>query len=222
MTDRDALLDDAFRARFMRRMGHAIQHDLRSPLQGLGLCIDLVQRSVQPLAAHDPARVSIEKAVGMARRELERLERTARRLMSDAGILEEEVTRFDLVQLVREAAHHFVIETAMRGVQFVVTLPDGPVHVSGPRAEIGRTLLVCIVDAVDTVPDAGRIEVTLRSDGDHAAVEVLGAMAGEAPAGDAQSFAAMGLRYARACVEAREGQFISGNGSTSLRFPLAA
>lgn len=230
MSDLDAVLDDAFRVRFMRRMGNAVQHDLRSPLQGLGFCLDLVQKSAQALPTGDPARASIEKAVATARRELERMERTALGLMADAGIVQDEISRFDLARLTREVAHHFVTETAMRGVQFVVSAPQEPVFVSGPRAEIGRAIMVCIVDAVDSVPDAGRIEVTVRADGERAAVEVLGTAALDAPAAkgtDAHSFAAMGIRYARSCVEAHGGEFISEDRdlsrhrATGLRFPLA-
>ena len=230
MTGLDALLDDAFRVRFMRRMGNAMQHDLRSPLQGLGLCLDLVQKSAQALPAGDAGRASIERGVAMARRELERMEHTALGLMADAGIVQDDISRFDLGSLTREVAHHFVTETAMRSVQFVVSAPQEPVFVSGPRAEIGRAIVVCIIDAVDSVPDAGRIEVTVRADGDHAAVEVLGPAASDDSAAkdaDAHSFAALGIRYARSCARAHGGEYISEardfarQRATGLRFPLA-
>lgn len=229
MSDFDAVLHDAFRTRLMRRMGHAVRHDLRSPMQGMSLCLDLVQKSVDALAAGDPARVAIEKAVAMARRELVRMEHTTRGLLCDAGILEDGATRFDLAQLTREVAHHFVTEAAMRGVELALSVPPEPVYVSGRRAEISRALLVCIVDALDSVPDGGRTEIALRANGERAAVEVLVATPGAGPRpqdADEYSFASMGLRIAREWVEARGGEFISEergparHRATGVRLPL--
>jgi signal transduction histidine kinase len=222
------LLHDAFRARLMRRMGHAVQHDLRSPVQGLSMCLDLVQKSIAGMAAGDPARVAIEKAVSMARRELERMEQTSRDLLTDAGILEEEATRFDLAQLTRDVAHHFRTEAAMRGVELVLDMPAQPVHVNGSRSEIGRAILVCIVDALDTVPDGGRAEVEVRGDGGHASVVARGGVAGngERVRGEKEaSFASMGLEVVRECVVRLGGEFVREDSpgarrATVMRLPL--
>jgi signal transduction histidine kinase len=224
----DAVLEDAFRTRLIRRMGNTFQHDLRSPLQGLGFCLDVMQKNVASMAEGDPAKAAMDKAVGLARRELARLERNARDLLTEAGIFEEDDLRFDLAQLAREIAQHFVTEAAMRGVGFTVSAPREALDVQGSRTRIGRAILVCVVDALDSAPDGGNVQIAVRTIDGRAAVEVSCAAQGVPPDGaDPNSLYAIGERYTRKAIEASGGEFKpgdrtpGGDRSTCVHLPLA-
>ena len=229
MSEFDAVLRDALRARLLRRMGHAVQHDLKLPVQGLYWCLDLALRGVATLSEGETARTQVEKAMATARKELARLEHTSRTLLADAGILEDEETRFDLAALTQDLTRHFATEAAVRKVQFVASLPLEPVPVRGPRSEIGQAVLACVVAAFDRVPAGGRVEVGVRVDGNSAVVDVYDeSPAKEAVAASAgeYSLASIALRIARQSVESRGGEILSEergharHRATSMRLPL--
>jgi signal transduction histidine kinase len=212
MNDLDAIFRDALRARLLRRMGAAVQHDLKSPVQGLSWCLDLIGRGASEMDPADPRRQQIDKALTMARNELSRMERNSRALLADAGILDDEEARFDLAELARELTRHFTTEAAMREVALVLDIPDYPVYVRGWRGEIGQALLVRIVIALDTVASGGRLEVGLRVDGNRAVIEVLGGTPEEAAG---RTLAGLGLGMANR-VESTGGEF----SSRCVRLPL--
>ncbi len=217
MNDLDAIYRDALRARLLRRIGDAVQHDLKSPVQGLSWCLDLAGRGVSDLDPGDPRRQQVEKALAMARKELGRMERNARALLADAGILEDEEARFDLAELTRELTRHFTTEAAMREVALVLSVPEQPVYVRGRRGEIGQALLACIVPALDAVASGGRTEVSVRIEGDRAVIEVAdGGPAIETGDDSGDTLASLGLYIARQSVESRGGEF----SSRCVRLPL--
>ena len=229
MSELDAVLRDALRARLLRRMGHAVQHELKSPVQGLYHCLDVALQGVAALPEGETARRQVEKAVAIARKELARLERSSRILLTDAGILEDEEALFDLAELTRELTRHFATETAMHKVQLVVSLPAEPVRVRGSRGEIGQIILACIVAALDRVGAGGCVEVGVRIDGGRAEVDVLDDAPPDAAAAGSESeytLASIALRIARQCVEARGGEFVTEERgparrrATRVRLPL--
>jgi signal transduction histidine kinase len=226
MSELDAVLRDAIRVRLLRRMGHAVQHDLKAPVQGISWSLDLAQRAAAKPEVDDATREQINKAVAMARRELARLERNARGLLADAGVLDEEDEAFDLGELVRELARHFVTEAAMRELQLVVAVPEGPVPVQGPRTDVAQALLVCLVNALDALPTGGRAELIVRFDGDDATVEILD----DAPEGEKPgeySLAELGTRIAHDALDACGGRLHieerarPWRRATCVRMPLA-
>ena len=209
-------------------MGHAVQHDFRSPIQGIQWSLDLALKGMEQSGCDEKARAQVEKAVGMARKELARLERTSRTLLIEAGVVDEDMEDFDLVELTRDAARHFVTEAAMREVQLTVTAPSEAIGVRGPRAEIAQAMLACLVRSLDAVPSGGTAEILMRRDGNEVLVEILDSGSGEPPSdGDEYSIAALGMRMARETVEARGGQIHSGQHaetrrrSTCIRLPLS-
>lgn len=220
----DDLQRDALRARLLKRMGPAVQHDLKSPVQGLYWSLELAMKGVGHPGCDEKARAQVEKAVAMARKELARLERTSRGLLLDAGVMEEEATRFDLAELMRELTRHFVTEAAMREVQLVVNAPAEPVLVHAQRAEISQALLACIVRSLDAVPSGGTVEVTLEQSGGSARVEVSDTASGAKE--PEESLGALGLRIARATLEARGGELRSsqevGRRRVCIRLPVSA
>lgn len=199
-------------------MGHAVQHDFRSPIQGIQWSLDLALKGIEQSGCDEKARAQVEKAVSMARKELARLERTSRTLLVEAGVVDEDTEDFDLVELTRDAARHFVTEAAMREVQLTVNAPSEAIGVCGPRAEIAQAMLTCLVRTLDAVPAGGAAEIVLRREGNDVLVEILDSGSDDpASEADEYSIAALGMRMARETVEARGGQIHSGHHAETRR-----
>ena len=126
MNDLEEVYRDAVTTRLMRRMGHALEHDLKSPVQGIYWALELALKSVSAPGVDEKTRAQVEKAVTMARKELVRLERTSRAFLNDSGISESEgQTRIDLSELARETVRHFVTDAAIRNVRSRTGQRDG-------------------------------------------------------------------------------------------------
>jgi len=227
MTDMEGVYRDAVTTRLMRRMGHALEHDLKSPVQGIYWALELALKSVSAPGTDEKVRAQVEKAVTMARKELTRLERTSRAFLSDSGISEHEGdTRIDLSELARETVRHFVTDAAIRNVRLTVDVPNEPVFVFGPRAGISQAVLTCVLHSLDSVPDGGTAEVMLKANGTHATIEIVDD-AGEAAEGqDPFGLGVLGMRIARVFVEGHGGEMKSapapegGRRTTCLRLPV--
>lgn len=205
MNDLDALARDALRVRLLRRMGHAVQHDLKSPVQGVSWSLDLAQRAIARAGVDDATREQVQKALTMARKELARLERNARDLLTDAGVAEDEEASCDIADLARELARHFVTEAAMRDLQLVVAVPDECVIVQGSRSEVAPALLACLVNTFDGLGVGGRAEIVVRTEGDYARIEIVDD--GPEPAGAGEySLATLGRRLTDQAVRSCGGE----------------
>jgi len=228
MSEPDEVLRDALRARLLRRMGHAVQHDLKSPVQGIYWSLELALKGVSGPEVNEQTRAQVEKAVNMARKELARLERTSKTFLADAGIADESESGFDLAELARETVRHFVTEAAMRDVRLSVDTPAEPVLVHAPRAEIAQAVLTCIVHALDCVPAGGSAEVAVRRENGRAVVDVRYDTAAQPAGDDEYALGTMGLRIARQWIELRGGELSLGAGPngqgclTCVRLPADA
>jgi len=227
MSDIEGVYRDAMTTRLMRRMGHALEHDLKSPVQGIYWALELALKSVSGAGADDKVRAQVEKAVLMARKELTRLERTSRAFLTDSGISDHEGdVRIDLTDLARETVRHFVTDAAIRNVRLTVDVPTEPVYVLGPRAGVAQAVLTCVLHSLDSVPDGGAAEVVLRSNGTHATIEIADDASQSAGHDDPFGLSVLGMRIARHFVETQGGEMKSkpapegGRRMTCLCLPI--
>jgi signal transduction histidine kinase len=226
MSDLDAVYRDAMTTRLLRRMSHALQHDLKSPVQGIYWSLELALKGVSGEGVDAKTRAQVEKAVSMARKELARLERTSRTFLADAGISDEGAARFDLADLAKETVRHFVTDAAMRNVRLTVDTPPDAVYVHAPRAEIAQAVLTCVLHSLDSVPTGGTAEVFVRREGANAVMEVTDNATQAADAATEFGMGTLGLRIARQFVEAHGGELRTrpaeggGRRMTCVRLPL--
>lgn len=227
MSDLEAIYRDALTTRLLRRMSHALQHDLKSPVQGIYWSLELALKGVSGENVDAKTRAQVEKAVSMARKELARLERTSRTFLADAGIADEGEARFDIADLAKETVRHFVTDAAMRNVRLVVDVPSEAIYVLAPRAEIAQAVLTCVLHSLDSVPDGGLSEVFVRRENGFVVIEVADDAALASVPADEFALGTLGMRLARDFVEARGGEFSTrpaGGGKrrmTCVKLPVA-
>lgn len=202
----EAIYRDAMTTRLLRRMSHALQHDLKSPVQGIYWSLELALKGVSAEGVDEKARAQVEKAVTMARKELARLERTSKTFLADAGIADEGETRFDIADLAKETVRHFVTDAAMRNVRLTVDAPE-PIYVRGPRADIAQAVLTCVLHSLDAAPTGGLAEVFVRRENGMAVIECADDAPDAAHASDEFGLGTLGMRIAKGFVEARGGEF---------------
>lgn len=204
--DLESIYRDAMTTRLLRRMSHALQHDLKSPVQGIYWSLELALKGASAEGIDPKAKAQIEKAVTMARKELARLERTSRTFLADAGIADEGEARFDISDLAKETVRHFVTDAAMKNVRLTVEAPPEPVYVRAPRADVAQAVLTCVLHSLDSVQPGGLSEVFVRRENGQVLIEVADDATEGADATDPFGIGTLGMRIAKEFVAARGGE----------------
>jgi signal transduction histidine kinase len=140
-----------------------VAHDLRNPISALSLSVALIAPD-QPL----PPEASIRRTVELVRRQLKKLERMVNDFMEmtkvDAGELELQIGRQDLVPLVREVVDLFDATEPQPRID--VSLPTSAVWVAGDALRIEQVITNLISNALKYSPSVRKVEVGLRPSGD--------------------------------------------------------
>ena len=146
-----------------------VAHDLRNPISALGLSVALIAPD-QPL----PPEPSIRRTIELVRRQLKKLERMVSDFVDmtkvEAGQLELQLGRHDLVALVREVVDLF--DATEPEPRIEVVLPSASVWVEGDALRIEQVVTNLISNALKYSPSTRKIEVGLRYRGDEASLYV--------------------------------------------------
>lgn len=136
-----------------------VAHDLRNPISALSLSVALIAPD-QPL----PPEASIRRTIELVRRQLKKLERMVNDFMEltkvDAGALELQLGRHDLVLLVREVVDLFDATEPESRIE--LSLPSSPVWIDGDALRIEQIITNLISNALKYSPGVRKVEVSVR------------------------------------------------------------
>lgn len=156
----DALQADLRLASQMRRLALAHQqaaHDIRAPLNAIGLNLDLVR---QQLAETDDAEFALER-IGIVKREVSRLTRMIQMVVSQSGVPRESVRRFDLRRLVREVISLVRPQARNAKVRLTAQMASEAVPVLGARDLLKQAVVNLVMNGLEAMPDGGALHLTV-------------------------------------------------------------
>ena len=156
--------------RALGQMAAGVSHDLKNILNPISLHLQFVQR-----ASDRGDSKGVKESVSEIKQVLARGVQTIE-LLRDYGRQERErkVESLELDALVREAIAIATPRMAARGGRKnpIVEELDGPPHVNGQSGEIVGALVNLLINAIDAMPDGGKITVRSGSDREHVWLEV--------------------------------------------------
>ena len=194
---------------------HMIVHDMRSPLLGLQLTVDLLAMSEpahksENAESLDTARQAVSVLIEMVNQMLDvsRLE---------SGHIELYKTSCDLAALIRLVVDSYRVQA---GARTLIMQTSGPVSTDLDEDLIRRVLANLVGNALKFTPADGRISIGASASGDMVRVEVTDTGPGIAPEDQQKIFAkfgqldspqkrrgsGLGLTFAKMAVEAHGGQ----------------
>ncbi|MAM59903.1 HAMP domain-containing sensor histidine kinase [Maritimibacter sp. UBA3975] len=145
----------------LRQVTTDIAHDLRTPLQRIGV-------TLQDLEARLPEGETRDLA-GAAAEEADRAVSVFRALLQiaqiEGGTSRERLRPVDLAAIATRIAELYEPSAEDRGDSFVVEVPDAPVDVTGDPDLIGQALANLIENALRHTPPGGDIRVAVTPDG---------------------------------------------------------
>jgi signal transduction histidine kinase len=205
--------------RVLNRLHAVLSHDLRSPLNGMVLNLDLLRTSLEDELRHgddEELRRRRQRYIQVLQSELSRLSRAVQTIIAQTVPPSLVRERYDLARLATDVVGLTAPLAARHGVRVEHTLPASPTMVAGHRDRIHQALLNVVLNAIEAMNAGGllHIEITagpdevrvrVRDDGPGMAAELL-ARAFEPSITTKADRPGLGLYIARSNAEADGGQ----------------
>lgn len=227
----------AAQLRALTRVYRGVAHDLRAPLNAMVLNLELLRRSLDPTT---PRREDLEarqqKWVGVIEQEIQRLRRALDVLLAQTAPPSEKAEPFDLRGVLEEIEALLFPQARQQQVEVHVSVPEDMCTVVGHRDQVKQSALNVAINALEAMPDGGRLSLTLERDGDRAHVRIADSGPGIPPELRDKIFdmhfttketgTGIGLYVARSMFEAQGGTLAvsstSAEGTTfELELPLS-
>lgn len=158
LTRQSELEHDLRRSERLSALGRLIAgvaHEVRNPLAAIKLKVQMARRAkTEPDKLDDTFRVISE--------EIDRLDTLVRRLLEFGRTRPLELSKIDLRELVRRRAALFNDVAERAGVRIEILLPADTVVVEGDRERLAQVLDNLIQNALDAMPDGGRLAISCQ------------------------------------------------------------
>jgi signal transduction histidine kinase len=199
----------------LARLARAAEHDLRGPLNAIGLHLELLRDEVK---AGVPADASAEETVAVLHREFQRFSALFEAFARRSRPSDDVRTTFDFRELLGEVHARLAALAKQRRVAVVVLTPPAPAQLfTGCRTQLEHALLFAALNGIDAMPDGGTLTLATAAAPDGVVrVQITDTGAGIAPEvlpkiwdlhfTTRAGAAGLGLPVARAIVEEHGGR----------------
>jgi signal transduction histidine kinase len=138
------------------QLAASVAHEVRNPVTAVKMLVDLALRP------QDPKPLTRED-LGVIRGELARLEQTVQSFLDFARLPALHRTNCDVREVVQQAAGLVQARCRQQNIEVAVSLPDTPVATFVDRDQLRTVLVNLFLNALDAMPQGGRLEVTLEA-----------------------------------------------------------
>lgn len=156
------------------RVTAGVAHEVKNPLNSMRLWLEV-------LKANMPVDPEPQQAVKMLDSEIDRLDRAVKTFLNFTKPVELKLEETDLSALLEEVAEAAKPSIASAGLEMRADLPDDLPPVLLDRQLIHQAVLNLLLNACDFTDAGGRIELTLRRDGEFAMISVADTGRGISP-----------------------------------------
>ncbi len=172
----------ATQMRGLARVYGALAHELKAPLGAMGLNLELLSEAVEADAHGDPAVRSRQvRYTQVLREELARLNRSLVAVLNQTTSLAETREPFDLRELIQGLETLLAPQAKQQRVGLEVQVPESELRVAGHRDRLKQALLNIATNALEVMPDGGRMGMSLARDDGRAVIAIRDSGPGIAP-----------------------------------------
>lgn len=206
------------------QLAAGVAHEVRNPLTSIKLLVqaELTESSKGGMSAED---------LKIIEQEVLRMERSLQSFLDYARLTDPERRMIDLATAVQSVMGLVRVRASQQRVMLQLNSPDNGVQVSADMNQMQQVLLNLMLNALDAMPQGGRITVTLTSTADHAELTVDDTGPGISTSMASRLFQpfattketglGLGLVMARRIVEAHLGEMsVESNKGAGARFRI--
>lgn len=163
----------AIQMRGLGRFYAALAHDLKAPLNAMVMNLELLDQAILKAEADEtPTFDRQRRYIEVLRNEVFRFDRQLRTLLSHAAAPSHALEEFGLAALIRDLATLVEPQARRQRIDFTVSLPDSEVYFTGHADRIKQALLNIVINAMEAMPDGGKLSIELKSEGGQVRISV--------------------------------------------------
>src|SRR5947209_746240 len=155
----------------MGQLAAGVAHEVRNPLTAIKLLVEAGLRSRRP-------RPLGEEDLRIIHREVARLERTVQGFLDFARLPSSERAPCDLRGVLEQARELVRVRAREQSVELLASAPPEPVLAVVDRMQLGIVLVNLFLNALDAMPNGGRLEATLAEPGEDGTIRLTVADSG--------------------------------------------
>ena len=160
----------ATKLRTLSRLYLGVAHDLKAPLNAMGLNLALLQSSLQDERSGDEERRRHWAQV--VEQELGRLQRELERLLAQTAPSREEVEEYDLRCVLEEVQALLAPQGKQQGVRILLEVPPAVVKIRGRQDLVKQALLNVALNALEASPESGTVRLELQVQDQRALIRI--------------------------------------------------
>lgn len=149
---------DMLRAEQLAAVGQlaaSVAHEVRNPLTSVKMLVELALRKQNP-------KPLTEKDLEVIGREITRLEHTVQGFLDFARLPQPKRAACDIREVIANAVELVRARARQQRVEICVRSSNEPVILEIDREQLGTVLVNLLINALDAMPDGGRMEVSLE------------------------------------------------------------
>jgi len=160
----------AERLALVGRMASVVAHEVRNPLNSIALNVDLLNEMISEVNQAEGDR--FENVIGAVQREIDRLSEITGEYLKFGRLPKGVLGPCDVCRVVRETGTFMESELTGEGVSMDLRTPDKPLVVVADEAQLRQALLNVLRNAVEAMPDGGKIIVEAAGKGERVVLSV--------------------------------------------------
>lgn len=153
-------LSRAQRLSGLGRLAAALAHEIRNPLNALGLGLQRIQRELLP--PEGEGQEALGRITALMRDEVRRLNALVEEFLAASPETRGPPGPLSLSEVVRQTLCLVEDEARARGVRVAARLPPSECRILGDRDKLRQALLNLLRNALEAIPGEGEVEVTLE------------------------------------------------------------
>lgn len=162
-------LREASRLQAIARLTGSVAHEVRNPLGAIGIHLEQLRRRVSKMQDQDP---QAEERIGVIREEIARLDEILREWLHLTAPEERAAAEASVNDVLSSVGRLLRVEARHQGVELVVDLPGESPLVTLNVARLRQVLLNLSLNALQAMPDGGRLTLAARQEGSFVMLEV--------------------------------------------------
>ncbi len=170
-----ALADERLDA--VKTLAAGVAHEIGNPLNALTIHLQLLKRELAHVADNEQ-RESLSELTEIATREVGRLDGILRRFLAAIRPTKPTLVKGDLAEVLQRTLAVLAADMEQRRIDFTETLPSNLPEVFLDGAQLEQVFFNLLKNAMDAVPDGGRIGLTATVDDGWVGVTIMDSGAG--------------------------------------------
>lgn len=168
--EEDTLADERLAA--VKTLVAGVAHEIGNPLNALTIHLQLLERALRKLP-DDVTRENLQELTGIASQEVTRLDGIIRRFLTALRPSEPHLVRGNVRDVIQTTLRLLAPDFEQRKIDFQLSLPDAIPDVYLDAQQMEQVFFNLLKNAMDAIPDAGRIGLTVTVDDTGVSVSVL-------------------------------------------------